>query len=157
MLRAIRMTLAITLLLAAGMWAAGAVGLLAGERPPGLGPVNGALAPIDAAKPNSVSSLTTSESHRIAPIAAGTDPVATFSRLRDIVAAHAGATIVESRPYYLYAEFSTPILRFVDDVEFLLDPSARHIHVRSVSRLGHSDLGVNRARIESLRAAVASP
>lgn len=54
---------------------------------------------------------------------------------------------------YLHAEFRSLIFRFVDDVEFLLDADAGVIHVRSASRLGYSDLGVNRRRVEAIRQA----
>ena len=60
-----------------------------------------------------------------------------------------GATVIEEKPNYLYAEFRTKLLGFVDDVEFLLGDGV--IHVRSASRLGRRDFGVNRRRIESLR------
>ncbi len=60
-----------------------------------------------------------------------------------------GASVIEEKPGYLYAEFRTRLLRFVDDVEFLLGEGV--IHVRSASRLGRRDFGVNRKRIESLR------
>jgi uncharacterized protein (DUF1499 family) len=60
-------------------------------------------------------------------------------------------TLAEQRPGYLRFEFRSRIFRFVDDVEFLADPAAGVIHVRSASRTGHSDLGVNRRRIEILR------
>ena len=55
---------------------------------------------------------------------------------------------------YLYAEFRTKVMRFVDDVEFLFDEKAGLIHVRSASRLGRRDFGVNRARVEALRARI---
>jgi uncharacterized protein (DUF1499 family) len=57
---------------------------------------------------------------------------------------------------YLSAEFTIPVVGFVDDVEFLLDEDAKVIHVRSASRLGESDLGVNRRRIETIRAKLSS-
>ena len=57
---------------------------------------------------------------------------------------------------YLYATYTTPLMRFVDDVEFWLDPTAPVIHVRSASRIGHGDRGLNRARIEALRARFAA-
>jgi len=60
-----------------------------------------------------------------------------------------GATVIEEKADYLYAEYRTPLLRFVDDVEFLLAEGV--IHVRSASRLGRRDFGVNRKRIETLR------
>lgn len=58
---------------------------------------------------------------------------------------------VDERPY-LHARFTTAILRFQDDVEFLLDEDAGVVHVRSASRLGYSDLGKNQKRVEALRA-----
>jgi uncharacterized protein (DUF1499 family) len=61
--------------------------------------------------------------------------------------------IVTQRDDYLHAEFTTPLLRFVDDVEFLADPAAGVIHVRSASRVGYSDLGVNRRRVRRIREA----
>ncbi|MDP3413597.1 MAG: DUF1499 domain-containing protein, partial [Polaromonas sp.] len=60
-------------------------------------------------------------------------------------------TVVEETPGYLYAQCSTRWLRFTDDLELLLDDAARVIHVRSSSRLGRKDFGVNRARVEALR------
>ena len=61
--------------------------------------------------------------------------------------------IVTENETYLYAEFASNLMGFVDDVEFYLDKTAGVIHVRSASRLGQSDLGVNRQRIEAIRAA----
>jgi uncharacterized protein (DUF1499 family) len=66
------------------------------------------------------------------------------------------AQLVTVEDHYLHAEFTSLIFRFVDDVEFLHDPASSQIHVRSASRIGHSDLGVNRARIEKLRRGIAS-
>ena len=63
-----------------------------------------------------------------------------------------GSTVVEQRDDYLYAQFETPQLRFVDDVEFWYDPVAQTVAVRSASRLGRKDFGVNRARVEAIRA-----
>ena len=56
-------------------------------------------------------------------------------------------------PTYLRAEFRSRLFRFVDDVELLVDPEAARIEIRSASRVGHSDLGVNRKRVEVIRAA----
>ena len=60
-------------------------------------------------------------------------------------------TIVVERADYLHAETASKMLGFVDDNEFYLDRKARVIHVRAAARLGFSDLGANRARIEALR------
>ncbi len=66
------------------------------------------------------------------------------------------AKVIAQTENYLSAEFTIPVVGFVDDVEFLLDKDAKVIHVRSASRLGDSDLGVNRKRIETLRALLSS-
>ena len=62
-----------------------------------------------------------------------------------------GSTVIRHEGGYLYAEFRTRLMRFVDDVEFAYDPKAGVIHVRSASRLGRRDFGVNRRRVEALR------
>ena len=64
------------------------------------------------------------------------------------------ATIVRHEPDYLYAEFRSRRMGFVDDVEFTYDDRAGLIQVRSASRLGRGDLGVNRKRIEAIRARI---
>ena len=80
------------------------------------------------------------------------DPKRAFERLVTLVAGEPRVRIIVQQPGYLYAEFTSRWLGFVDDVEFLLDEPRARIDVRSASRLGYSDLGVNRRRIEHLRA-----
>jgi uncharacterized protein (DUF1499 family) len=63
-----------------------------------------------------------------------------------------GSKLVEQRDDYLYAQFTTPLMRFTDDVEFWFDPAAAVVQVRSASRVGQKDFGVNRSRIENIRA-----
>ena len=146
-----RVALGAVALVAAGPLAA-CGGLFAGTRPAALGPRDGRLAPVPEDRSNAVSSFAATDAHRIAPLDAAPDPRAAFARLRDIVASTERTTIVEQRADYLYAEYRSRVMGFVDDVEFLLDEPARVIHVRSASRLGRSDFGVNRARIEAVRA-----
>jgi uncharacterized protein (DUF1499 family) len=74
-----------------------------------------------------------------------------MERLHDIVAALPRAQIIVSETDYLYVEFTSRVFRFVDDVEFLTDPTESVIHVRSASRVGHSDFGANRRRVEQIR------
>lgn len=64
-----------------------------------------------------------------------------------------GMTIVDAKPDYIYAQSLTKVLRFVDDVEFWANPAKNVIDVRSASRLGREDFGVNRARVEAIRSA----
>lgn len=135
--------------------AAGRLGLLAGTRPADLGVQDGRLTPVPAS-PNAVSSQTDSKDHAIAPLAYTGDGAAAFARAVAALRSLPGTTIVREAPGYVHAECATRWLRFVDDLELHLDAAAGVIHVRSASRLGHSDLGANRARVEALRAAFAA-
>lgn len=137
---------------------AGQMGVLAGRPPADLGVREGRLKP-PAPTPNSVSSqadlwpgAAMREYARIPPYPLTGDGPATIAQLRAIVVAMPGATLVEDRPDYLRASFRTRWLGFVDDAEFWFDPAAQVVHVRSASRLGRRDYGVNRARIEAIRA-----
>jgi uncharacterized protein (DUF1499 family) len=156
-------SLAVLAVLVALLLIAGQIGWLSGKAPDDLGVRNGRLkAP--SSTPNSVSSQ--ADLHkgtaarvdyaRIAPLAGGADPAATMARLHAVVAAMPGARIVESKPDYLYVQFETRVFRFVDDAEFWASPAEGVIHVRSASRLGRGDQGVNRERIEQIRAAMAA-
>ena len=79
-----------------------------------------------------------------------------MQRLKTILSKDASMTIVELTQTYLYAHSTTKLLKFVDDVEFLIDETEQVIHVRSASRLGRKDFGVNRSRIEAIRRAFES-
>lgn len=144
-------------ILLAGIFAGRAMGLFAGKRPESLGAAAGRLAPCKTS-PNCVSSQADrgDEAHFIAPIAAGTDPERKFAELLRIVRSTDRASVVAEGRDYLYAEYRSRVLGFVDDVEFSLDPRAALIHVRSASRMGYSDFGVNRDRIEGIRARLAA-
>jgi uncharacterized protein (DUF1499 family) len=122
-----------------------------GARPASLGVRQGRLAACPW-RPNCVSSLDPGDRHRIAPIPlAGTGPAA-IGRLAGIVRSLPRASVITSTENYLHAEFRSALFRFVDDVEFFADESAGVIQVRSASRVGFSDLGANRRRIEAIRA-----
>jgi uncharacterized protein (DUF1499 family) len=136
---------------------AGQAGLFAGSQPAHLGVHDGRLAP-PATTPNSVSSQADLYPDnpqmayaRIAPLAYRGDRASAMARLVDVIRQMDGARIVSEQPDYLYAQFRTPWMGFIDDVEFWQDPVAGVIQVRSASRLGQSDLGVNRRRIEEIR------
>lgn len=136
---------------------AGQLGLLKGKMPTDLGVHEGRLKP-PSKTPNSVSSqasLYPDHPQRayadIAPLPLNGDAAATLARIGNIVEAMEGGEIVKREPGYLYAQFTTRIMRYVDDAEFWFDPDAGVIQVRSSSRLGSSDLGVNRKRIEFIR------
>lgn len=125
-------------------------GIFAGQRPTNLGVNAGQLAQCPSS-PNCVSSQAIDESHQIAPfrLVAPADKV--LADLKHLVQTTPRTDIVSNNDHYLYAEFTSRLMGFVDDVEFYLDPKAGVIQVRSASRLGESDLGVNRQRIETIR------
>src|SRR4249919_2974615 len=130
----------------------------AGERPDGLGLRDGRLAPCKPS-PNCVASQTdraADPAHYVAPLALRGDPAPGWDAIVAIVRAGPRVQIVVVRPGYLHAEYASRVFGFVDDVELALDPVAKLVHVRSASRLGYGDFGVNRARIEDLRARVAA-
>ena len=130
------------------------MGLLSGKRPQGLGVTNGQLkAPPPS--PNAVSSQATGGYHQIAPLQYRSTPEQAMKALKSIIESTPNTRIVEFKPGYLYAEYTSALLGFVDDVEFYFPAGAHIIHVRSASRLGYSDLGVNRKRIEAIRARLA--
>lgn len=128
--------------------AASLLAACAGERPTNLGVRDGRLADCPRS-PNCVASQMADEGHRIAPLAFRDGPDAAFARLREALQHRSDTKIIEEAPGYLQVEFHTTL--FVDDGEFLLDPEQRIIHVRSASRLGYSDLGKNRSRMEEIR------
>ena len=127
---------------------------LSGKRPSNLGATQGKLAPCSH-KPNCVSSQASDALHAIEPVSFTGDSAAAMARLEKIIADMPRSKIVASKDNYLYAECSTALLGFVDDVEFFCD--GKVIHARSASRLGYSDFSVNRKRIETIRAAFNSP
>ncbi len=133
------------------------MGLFAGRPPSNLGVHDGRLTSCPRS-PNCVASQgdPADATHYISPIAFKGDGRAAWRALRETVAASERVKLVDERDGYLRAEFATKLVGFVDDVEFLLDAPARVIHVRSASRLGYRDFGVNRARIEALRARLAA-
>jgi uncharacterized protein (DUF1499 family) len=142
--------------------ASGQLGLLRGKPPDGLGVRDGKLKR-PALTPNSVSSQADlyadhpmREYARIAPLPANGGGPEAMQRLRRLIEAMPGASVVEQRDDYLYARFETKALRFVDDAEFWFDPAAGSIQLRSASRIGRKDFGVNRARIEAIRARLAA-
>lgn len=142
----------IVAVLLVGFVVGGQMGLFAGRRPADLG-VHDGLLKAPPATPNCVSSQSAGGYSEIAPLAYAGDAKVAWARLQSIVAAMPAATIVEFRADYLYAEFSSKWLGFVDDVEFHLDRQAAVVQVRSASRLGRQDFGVNRQRVEAIRQA----
>jgi uncharacterized protein (DUF1499 family) len=88
----------------------------------------------------------------VAPLAFEGDPARAFADLVAFLLREPRVELARVEPTYVHAVFRTRLFRFRDDVELRLDPAASVIHVRSASRVGRSDLGANRRRVESLRA-----
>ncbi len=125
--------------------------MFAGKRPTNLGVNAGKLNPCPES-PNCVCSQAEDALHKIAPLTYTAAKSAAISQLKEVIIGLPRTKIITETEDYLYAEFTTALMKFVDDVEFYADDTAKVIHVRSASRLGQSDLGVNRDRIEAIRA-----
>jgi len=124
--------------------------LFPGKRPNDLGVADGRLRPVPAS-PNAVSSQALDAQHMIAPLVYNRTQQEAMQTLIKIIESTPRTHIVTRASDYLYAEYTSALLGFVDDVEFYFAPDAKIIHVRSASRLGYRDFGVNRARIEDVR------
>lgn len=123
--------------------------------PLNLGVVDQRLSPCPDS-PNCVCSQDKTPTHEIAPLQYSGPKKNILQRLTAILSTQRGCRIIVQDENYLRAEFRSLCFRFVDDVEFLLDSGQNVIQVRSASRIGHSDLGANRKRIEAIRKLVAN-
>lgn len=121
----------------------------AGMPPTGIGVRDGRLASCPN-KPNCVVSQGGDRPHHIEPIAYTGDKSMARNTLKQVIQGMPRTRIVTEEADYFHVEFKSRILGFVDDVEFYF-PDTPIIHVRSASRMGYSDLGVNRKRIEKIR------
>lgn len=136
---------------------AGQAGFLTGKVPQNLGVVDGKLGP-PSATPNSVTSQADlypeHPQHiysKIAPLTYMGDPDDAMQKLAAVLARSEGTVVVKNEAGYIYAQSTTALMRYTDDLEFWLDRDHNAIQVRSASRIGKSDLGKNRKRIESIR------
>ncbi|QDU08994.1 DUF1499 domain-containing protein [Gimesia aquarii] len=118
--------------------------------PSDLGVKNQRLSPCPDS-PNCVCSQCESPIHFIEPIKFSGSGEKALKRLAEILSQQQGCRIINHEGDYLYAEFCSFFFRFVDDVEFWVDSSENVIQVRSASRVGYSDMGTNRKRIDKLR------
>jgi uncharacterized protein (DUF1499 family) len=124
--------------------------LLPGKRPADLGVTNGRLKPAPQS-PNAVSSQAEDVQHKIAPFTYRTTAAQAKDALVQIIEGAPRAKIITQSADYLYAEYESALFGFVDDVELYFEPGSKVVQVRSASRVGRSDFGVNRARIEDMR------
>lgn len=142
---------ALGLLVTAGLWIAAR--LVGPQSPPGVR--EDRLGPCPPS-PNCVSSQADPRDtvHYVEPLPFTGTEASTRQRLLEVLNALPRVRVVEARAGYVRAEARSRLFGFVDDLEFLFDESAGHVHVRSAARLGYGDLGVNRARVERIRAAL---
>ncbi len=124
--------------------------MFSGKRPNNLGVRDGKLVPCPNT-PNCVSSQSSDTEHSIEALTYNSTPAEAMADLKTVIQGMKKTKIITENKNYLYVEFTSAIMGFVDDVEFYVDEAAKVIHVRSASRLGQSDLGVNRKRIETIR------
>lgn len=143
-----------------GAIGAGQAGLFGSSPPTDLGVHDGKLRP-PSATDNSVSSQALlypdnlqHQAAQIAPLPLRGDGPMTIAKIRAVVETMKGAKVIKSDADYLYVQYTTPLMKFVDDAEFWYDLNAQVIQVRSASRVGQSDMGANRMRIEAVRAAL---
>lgn len=139
---------------------AGQLGMLRGKAPQDLGVKEGKLKRPSRTE-NSVSSQTDlwpdhpmKAYASIAPFKATGDGSAEMAKIAETLKAMPRTVIVKQEPGYIYAQNTTALLKFTDDVEFSLDAGKGIIDVRSASRIGRRDFGVNRGRIETIRRAI---
>ena len=104
--------------------------------------------------PNCVVSQNGDSKHEIEPIPYHVERDRAFATLLKVIPAVPRTEVVEKTDNYVRATSKSRIFKFTDDVEFYLPPDEKVIHVRSASRVGESDLGVNRRRIEQIRLAL---
>jgi uncharacterized protein (DUF1499 family) len=147
---------------AAALLLAGQFGLLRGMPPDDLGVKDGKLKR-PSKTPNSVTSQADlwpdhpmQAYARIAPLPLKGDGPATIARLAELCKGLPGAIVVTHKPDYLYVQFETKLMKFVDDAEFWYDPKTGVVQVRSASRVGRKDFDVNRSRVEALRSRLAA-
>jgi uncharacterized protein (DUF1499 family) len=121
-----------------------------GTRPANLGVKDNRLSPCPSS-PNCVSSQSDDQRQKIDPIRFSSASAEAMAKLKKIVLGMERTTLVRESPHYFHVEFRT-FLGFVDDVEFNADETRKVFHLRSASRIGYWDLGVNRRRMEAIRA-----
>lgn len=150
----------VLMVLLVGLLVAGQLGFLSGKQPNNMGVNNDRLKPPSKTR-NSVSSQahlhTDHAQMQYASIESlpfkNNSAAASMQSLLAVLKSMPGVTIVDAKADYIYAHSQTKVLKFVDDVEFWVNPAKSVIEARSASRLGREDFGVNRKRIDAIRTA----
>lgn len=127
-----------------------AMGSCSAKNNPALGLENGELKRCPSS-PNCVSSYEKNPSHSIEPLLYSTTKDEAAAKLKSLVLGMKRTKLISETDNYMHFEFRSKIFRFVDDVEFYFPENEKVVHVRSASRTGYSDMGVNRKRIEKIR------
>jgi len=115
-----------------------------------IGIVDGKFHPCPKS-PNCVSTQSTDEKHKIEPLQYNSTLEEAREKIKNIIKSLKRTKIITESDNYLHFEFRTATFKFVDDVEFYFDDKEKIIHFRSASRVGWSDMGVNRKRMEKIR------
>ncbi len=121
-----------------------------GKRPPNIGVSDARLAPCPSS-PNCVSSDDPDSARQVDAFQFSASPEDVWRGIREEIVSLPRTTIVEETADYIHAECASAVFGFVDDLELHLRPSVGLVAIRSASRLGYSDLGVNRRRVQDLR------
>jgi uncharacterized protein (DUF1499 family) len=123
------------------------LGMASRRMPPSVSPTGGPLR-ADGAKPNWVATTAPRNAplHYIAPRPCAENPI----KALEAYLRQGNYVVVDATARYIHATQSSLRFGFVDDIEFLYDPAAGLLHARSASRVGYSDLGVNRRRLETI-------
>lgn len=116
----------------------------------------GHLAPCDSG-PHCVSSEASQQDRHVAPLSYTGSRAIARQRLEQIIDSMKGARIVKQTPDYIHATYTSAVFGFVDDVEFVLPAGSHEIQLRSSSRIGYYDFGVNRARVKTIRQRFEAP
>ncbi len=135
-----------------GLSLGASAGIMSGSRPTNLG-VNesGQLAPLPSAPHAVGSQAAKGDKKAVAPLMVVGEKGTYMARLAAVVADMPGAKVVKQDAAYLYAEYTSSLMGFVDDVEFAMQADGQRVDVRSSSRIGYYDFDANRDRIESIR------
>lgn len=126
------------------------IGGCSGKPPVDRGVRNGSLLPCPASD-NCVCSMAEDDNYFVSPLIYQGPRDRAMATMKTVISEMENTALREETVDYLYVEFTSKLIRFVDDVEFFFPENESHIHVRSASRLGYSDLGVNRKRVEEIR------
>lgn len=122
--------------------------------PPELGLVDGKLRPCPD-RPNCVCSQDDKGTHQVEALPYVGDRARTEAALRSAMT-RVGLVGVQQQGDYWQQTHTSLIFRFIDDIEVLFDDQAQVVHIRSASRAGYSDRGVNGERVEAIRRALRS-